>query len=88
MLKRRSHPEIRLLRQFLLKWGTEGSGDSEFLSQQDVAVDGVGNVYVSDILNHRNQKFDSSGNFLLKGGTEGSPGGPQVGWHERGAIWL
>lgn len=30
-----------------------------------------GNVYVADTWNHRVQKFDSDGNFLLKWGTKG-----------------
>jgi DNA-binding beta-propeller fold protein YncE len=38
-------------------------------------VDSSGNVYVSDYSNKRIQKFDSSGNFLLKWGSEGAGDG-------------
>jgi len=40
-----------------------------------VAVDLAGNVYVADTLNHRIQKFDSSGKFLAKWGLRGSGDG-------------
>ncbi len=65
---------------FLFKWGayggeggvtSNGSGDGQFSAPQDVAVDGSGNVYVAESGNNRIQKFDSSGNFLLKWGTPG-----------------
>jgi len=38
-------------------------------------VDGTGNVYVADDGNHRIQKFNSSGTFLAKWGSEGSDDG-------------
>jgi DNA-binding beta-propeller fold protein YncE len=34
-------------------------------------VDQDGNIYVPDIFNHRIQKFDKDGNFLVAWGTEG-----------------
>jgi DNA-binding beta-propeller fold protein YncE len=37
-----------------------------------IAVDEQGNVYVADNGNQRIQKFDSSGNFLLKWGSQDS----------------
>jgi DNA-binding beta-propeller fold protein YncE len=44
-------------------WGTYGSGDGQFDNPVDVAVDSSGNVaYVSDLLNHRIQKFSRYGN--------------------------
>jgi DNA-binding beta-propeller fold protein YncE len=33
---------------FLLKWGTSGSGNSQFIFPFGVAVDCSGNVYVAD----------------------------------------
>ena len=61
--------------QFVLKWGSPGSGDGQFNSASDVAVDGGGNVYVTDELAHRSQKFDGAGTFLTKWGSEGSGDG-------------
>jgi tripartite motif-containing protein 71 len=66
--------------KFLLKWGSEGSGEGQFGSGSGtggplgVTVNSEGNVYVADTLNHRIQKFDSNGKFLLKWGSEGSEG--------------
>jgi len=50
-------------------------GDGQFFEPQAVVVDGAGNVYVSDTGNHRIQKFDSNGKFLLKWGRNGSAAG-------------
>ena len=43
--------------QFVLKWGSQGTGDGQFDAPQHVAVDGNGNVYVADGSNNRIQKF-------------------------------
>jgi len=56
---------------FILKWGTTGTADGQFLSPRGIAVDSAGNVYVAD-QNPRVQKFDSSGTFLFKFGGSGS----------------
>jgi hypothetical protein len=61
---------------FLLKWGSSGSSDGQFLTPTGIAVDSVGNVYVAEGNGNRFQKFDSGGNFLLKAGINGDvPGG-------------
>ena len=61
---------------FITKWGTEGSGDGQFIYPASVGVDSSsGNVYVADQGNYRIQKFDSNGNFITKWGTEGSGDG-------------
>ena len=61
---------------FILKWGTTGAADGQFLGPNGIAVDAAGNVYVSEGNGNRFQKFDSSGNFLLKAGIPGDvPGG-------------
>lgn len=66
---------------FITTWGSEGSGDGEFLFWYirgtsrypvgDVAVDGQGHVYVADSGNSRIQVFDSEGEFLFKFGEFG-----------------
>lgn len=74
---------------FLAKWGSQGSGDGQFnfLTNMEesgfytgaIAVDGSGNVYVGNYLGNVGsnyiQKFDSSGNFLAKWGSNGSGNG-------------
>ena len=43
--------------QFLARWGSQGTGDDQFITPAGVAVDGEGNVYVADYGNNRVQKF-------------------------------
>ena len=43
--------------EFVLQWGSRGSGEGEFLCPEGIAVDSSGNVYVVDYSNHRIQKF-------------------------------
>jgi len=43
--------------QFLATWGSEGSSDSHLLRPRGIAADGAGNVYVTDTVNDRVQKF-------------------------------
>jgi len=54
--------------EFLLKWGSQGSGDGQFKLPSGIAVDEAGNVYVADRGNHRVQVFDSNGRFPRKWG--------------------
>lgn len=65
--------------RFLLMWGSQGAGDGQFSTsipdEGSVAVDADGNVYVGDSDNYRIEKFDRSGNFLAKWGTNGSGDG-------------
>jgi len=61
---------------FVLKWGTSGTADGQFLTPRGIAVDSTGNVYVAEGNGNRFQKFDGSGNFLMKAGIFGDvPGG-------------
>jgi len=60
---------------FLLKWGSYGTGNGYFRSPSGIDVDGTGNVYVADTSNNRIQKFNSSGTFLTKWGSSGAGNG-------------
>ena len=67
---------------FVLAWGSRGSGEGQFeftpANPEDgpdagfVAVDSQGNVYVSDAYNFRVQKFDTDGKFLMQFGSVGT----------------
>ncbi len=63
----------------LLQWSSKkGSGEEQFYSLLDIAIDSHDNVYMTDD-NHRIQKFDSNGTFLLQWGSEGSGEGQFLG---------
>ena len=53
-------------------FGSKGSGQAQFNSPYDVAVDSKGHVYVADTYNHRIQKFTAIGDFICQFGSEGS----------------
>lgn len=50
--------------QFILEWGTRGTGPGEFGLPHNLVTDNRGRVYVTDRDNQRIQVFDSEGNFL------------------------
>ena len=43
--------------EFLAKWGEYGDGDGRLDRPSGIAFDADENIYVSDTLNHRIQKF-------------------------------
>ena len=43
--------------KFIAKWGSDGSGDGQFLSPMGIEVDTAGRVYVTDRENRRVQVF-------------------------------
>jgi tripartite motif-containing protein 71 len=45
---------------FITMWGSEGSGDSQFIEPTSVAVDSQDNVYVVDMGNKKIKVFASS----------------------------
>jgi len=48
---------------FVKAWGTEGSGNGQFISPSEIATDSSGNVYVVDLGNQRIEKFTSDGTY-------------------------
>src|ERR1039458_5373592 len=61
--------------KWVAQWGGKGMENGQFDSPVGVAVDGLGNVFVSDSGNNRVQKFSSNGKFLLKWGSKGEGDG-------------
>ena len=57
---------------FIKKWGTQGSGDGQFVYPHGIAIDSSGNVYVADSGNSRIQKFTSDGTFIREWGSGGT----------------
>lgn len=52
-------------------WGGTGAGNGQFNRPTGIAVDHNGNVYVADTMNHRIQKFNSTGGFITAWGSYG-----------------
>ena len=52
-------------------WGSNGSGDGQFVTPRNLAVGPDGSIFVADSGNHRIQVFDAAGNFIRKWGSEG-----------------
>ncbi len=62
---------VSVSRSASVVWGSNGNNSSQFNRPRDVAV-GINNeVYVADTFNHRIQKFDQDGNFILQWGNYG-----------------
>ncbi|MGH7205259.1 MAG: 6-bladed beta-propeller [Nitrospiraceae bacterium] len=73
-----------VLPQLITKWGGGGPGHASSAQSQEagqlrspwgIAVDGNGDVYVTDTGNHRVQKFDREGNFMTQWGGFGNGDG-------------
>ncbi len=64
-----------VLTNYVLQWGSQGSGNGQFDEPVGVAVDNGGNVYVTDMGNDRVQVFNGSGVWQYSfGGTGSGPG--------------
>ncbi len=61
--------------KFVLKWGSFGSGNGQFMRPHDIAFDSKGKVYVSGRDNDNIQKFTHNGTFITKWGSKGSGDG-------------
>jgi len=53
---------------YFTKWGSAGTSEGQFDSPAAVAVDSSGDIFVADWDNHRIQKLDKLGNFLVMWG--------------------
>src|SRR6187200_327020 len=71
---------------FILGWGSRGSGPGQFYHAHGIAIDSSGNVYVSDQGNFQSQvshpdaiphisKFTADGKFITKWGSQGTGDG-------------
>ena len=61
-----------LSEEYLVQFGSYGSGDGQFTRASSLALDNEGNVYVLDEWLNRVSVFDKDGNFLHKWGEPGS----------------
>lgn len=57
-------------------WGAQGTGEGQFNHPRAIAIAPDGSIYVADTMNHRIEKFDAEGKFLLAWGSR-SPAQPQ-----------
>lgn len=73
-------PEPQLIGEatYASTFGTNGTADGQLRLPGDVVSDAQDNVWVADRKNNRIQKFDPSGNFLMKFGAAGSGDGQFV----------
>ncbi len=60
---------------YVTEWGSTGSKDGQFNVPDHIGIDPSDNVYVSDLFNHRIQKFTSDGQHVFSWGSRGSDDG-------------
>src|ERR1035441_777597 len=82
-------PSYVLVRQ----WGEFGTKPGQFRFPAMIAADRHSNLYVVDQHNHRVQKFDSEGRFLLSWGEQGNGPGQfnypfGVAVNSRGEVYI
>ena len=61
--------------QLVRKFGSNGSNNGQFSSPRGVAFDSHNHLYVVESGNHRVQKFDINGNYLMQFGSKGANDG-------------
>ncbi len=64
-------------------FGSTGSGNGQFSTPINTAIDGEGNIWVTDYGNNRFEKFSAKGTFIATYGKEGSGNGQ---FHGPGGI--
>src|SRR5262245_42558301 len=57
---------------FVTAWGSEGTGDGQFLFIEDFAFDAQGNLLVTDALRKDIQVFTPDGQFMTRFGQDGT----------------
>ncbi len=65
--------------QIIRSFGGPGSQPGRFNDAWGIAVDEAQHIYVADTFNHRVQKFDADGNFLMTWGRPGATDQPGFG---------
>lgn len=83
----------RLTGETLLSIGAPGRGKGQLAGPIGIAADDKGNIYVSDVLGCRVQKFDPEGKFLLSFGSRGDKHGSftrpkHVAVDEEGIVYV
>ena len=59
---------------FVTAWGSLGSGGGQFNYPSGIALDGAGNIYVTDSGNNRIVKMATNGTVLTTWGNSGTGG--------------
>ena len=67
--------QATVLTNYVLKWGSPGTGSGQFNQPVGVAIDSNGNVYVTDMGNDRVQVFNNLGVWQYSFGSTGSAPG-------------
>lgn len=77
---------------YMLQFGSYGTGNGQFSDLNGLTLDATGNIYTVEGSffngNNRIQKFDSSGNFLMKFGAAGFSDPQQIVVDTAGNIWV
>jgi tripartite motif-containing protein 71 len=61
--------------KFLMQWGSQGTGEGQFLRALSLTVDAAGHIYVIDDRRDDIQEFDSQGKFIKMIGEHGNSNG-------------
>jgi outer membrane protein assembly factor BamB len=66
-------------RTYLGEWGSQGTGDGQFLLATGIAIESDGNILVADYFGGKIHRFDPDGTFLGAFDGTGTPDGKLVG---------